>query len=156
MKNRKRVFLDATAYNEAIKGSEFHNCFAAAMSITRRVKNDMQFNLKDGQDIGLSFIMLCNRYKINVKQVSSMADVKGKYAFVVLGWFPVKVSYFLFYDYKYIDFHVFRINPDGTILNKADFTSPAKDLKNLDEPDLYDYREELRLGDYKIFVLDDE
>ena len=95
------------------------------------------------------------RCGFRVKEVKSLADISGKTGFIVLGWFPIKINYFMFYEYEYIDFHIIRVNPDGTIFNKENFTSPARDLKSLDDPELYDYHEELRDGDYRVFVLEE-
>lgn len=152
---KERVFLNAAEFNKAIEGSKFHNCFAAAMSITKKVEDDVHFNLKPGRDIGISFEKICRRYGFKVKEVHSLEEAKGKYAFLVLGWFPVKVSYFLYYELEYIDFHVIRVNPDGTVLHKADFKEPAMDLPSLEDPELWDYREELRDGCYRVFILDE-
>ena len=45
------------------------------------------------------------------------------------GFYPMKI----FFDLVYKDFHVVRVNPDGTCVHKQDMNLPAKKVEILDE-----------------------
>ena len=146
-----KKFLNADEYNEAIKGSKRFNCFAGALSITDDPYSCKEFNLTKS-DIAQSFKELAKSYGVHVREVPSIEEAHGQYAFIVLGFFPVWVDYVIFKQKENVDFHVFRINPDGSVFNKMDPFTPAKDLADIFDPDLEDYREELDGGVYHVFV----
>ena len=147
-------FLNAEEYNQAINGSRKFNCFAAALGITAIPSRVTDFNI-EGSDIGASFKKLAYAFNIPVREVKSLEEAKGNYTFIVLGYFPVWVDYVLYKEKQYVDFHVFRINPDGTIFNKMDAKSPAKDLADIYDPQLEDYLDEIKSGKYRVFVPDE-
>ena len=154
----KANFLKKEDYNKAIGPSMFHNCLACALSLTYKVEDNAQFNLNPNWsptlEISKAFKAFAKKEGIRVKEVKSLDCLKGKIGFIVLGFFPIQINYFLFKEeVPNVDFHIIRVNPDGTYTNKATFSAPARDLESLQDSDLDEYREELNSGNYKIYVL---
>ena len=148
-------FLNAEQYNEAIcHNGENFNCFAGALSITDPPAGFWEFDLRPFQDIGKSFKELASKFHVFVNEVKSLEDVEGRYGFIVLGWFKSPPTFFSKRS-LYTDFHVIRINPDGTFFSKPDRYEPARDLQSLDDPDLFDYADEIENKNYRVFVLED-
>lgn len=145
------MMLHASQYNACVD-SRKTNCLAFALGQTEGSENSVfsVYNLEHHDRLGNqilisdSFKMSAERFGLKVKEVNTLEETNGKFAFIVWGWYPVHQ---VFGGVEYSDFHVLRRNPDGSYEHKPDWYEPAT-LTTLDEV-LMDYSES-----FHIFVLE--
>jgi len=67
------------------------------------------------------------KFGLVVKPVNSIEDLKGKTGFIVYGYYGVRG----FFGIEMKDFHVVRVNPDGTLVHKPDDRNLASSVELL-------------------------
>jgi len=123
------------------------NCFAFVFGITENQTSMFELISRDpdGERIKIekAFISQAKKFGIDLKQVNSLEEAKGKDAFILWGWYR-NIPLFGISD----DFHVARKNSDGTFEHKAGFGEPAENttLEKLTK----EYPEQ-----YKVFILNE-
>lgn len=118
----------------------YSNCLGFAIGVPKKIEldyreelydNNLGISYYDEMDIGKSFTNRLAEYGITVNEVKQMSDLKGKTGFIVYGFFERKDL--LGSSFK-DDFHVVRINSDGTAVEKPNyFSSPAEIIQILDD-----------------------
>lgn len=134
------MFLNADEFNEETRNNQNFNCLAFAFGLTKEIPGG--FDLMTEFDytklpIRRSFLWKAQDAGIKVKEVKNFSDLNGKTGFLVYGW------------YAYYDFHIVRVNTDGTWEHKPDYNTPA--CRTSEEEVAKEYPE----GPAHIFVLDE-
>lgn len=75
----------------------------------------------DGRKIEDAFISKLRKYGLIVKKVTSLVEIDGKTGFLLYGFYPTRTLFGI----QNIDFHVVRVNPDGSLVHKPDRESKA-------------------------------
>ncbi len=129
MKNNKTDMLTPEQFNSM---GLYSNCLGFAIGVPQKLVLEYREPYNDGglgisnykdMDIGESFKKRLSEYGMDVKEAKQLSDLKGKTGFIVYGFYPRK-DYLgsIFYD----DFHVVRVNSDGTAVHKPDdMSTPA-------------------------------
>ena len=102
------------------------NCLGYAIGVD---EDRLELDYYGGKKIEDSFQEKLEKYGLVVRKVKSLAELKGRTGFILYGFYPIKT----FFDIVYKDFHVVRVNPDGTCVHKQDMNLPAKKVEILDE-----------------------
>ena len=118
----------------------YSNCLGFAIGVPKKIVLDHREELYDKglgityydeKDIGKSFTERLAEYGMTIKEVKQISDLKGKTGFIIYGFFKRKDwlgSYFK------DEFHVVRINSDGTAVEKPnDSHSSAEIIQILDD-----------------------
>lgn len=143
MKNER--FLSPDIWQSLYTGNEA-NCLGFAIGEAECIELPWEaISIED------SFRNTVKKYSVKVRKVDSITA--GKYHFLVYGFYPM--PYFDYYSFKTkyrpSDFHIVRIEPDGTWVHKPDAIEP---------PAVISEHDELTFGEYTetphIFVLDEE
>lgn len=102
------------------------NCLGYAIGVD---EEGLELEYRGGKKIEDSFQEKLEKYGLIVRKVKSLDELKGKTGFILYGFYPMKI----FFDLVYKDFHVVRVNPDGTYVHKQDMNLPARKVEILDE-----------------------
>lgn len=120
MEKKKTDMLTVEQFNEAgqIKKS---NCLGFAIGVSEQIELEYE-------DISIddSFAKRLSEYGMIVKKVESLEELKGKTGFIVYGFYDMPISLFGMSYTEKNDFHVVRVNPDGSLVHKQDAREPAK------------------------------
>ena len=144
MKNER--FLSPEKWRKSHKSNEA-NCLGFALGVRERIELPWE-DIK----IEESFKETCKQYNLIVRQVEHIEI--NKICFLVYGFFPFYMPEFC-RDYEFPcekrDFHIVRVEPDGTWVHKPDSCQP---------PTVISEHGPLTFGEYfekpKIFVLDED
>ena len=121
-------FLEPDIYNNIIKTNE-GNCLGFALGEDKPHANvfgcDLSLSKEDADGrllpINRCFTIKAREFGLSVKEVNSLEETKGKIAFLVYGWFDI----FKTFVGISADFHVVRIEKDGSLVHKPDWKLPA-------------------------------
>lgn len=120
MNNKKTDMLTVEQFNEIGQISK-SNCLGFAIGVEGRIELEYE-----GISIDDSFVKRLSEYGMIVKRVESLEELKGKTGFLVYGFYDMPVSFFGMSYTEKNDFHVVRVNPDGSLVHKQDAREPAK------------------------------
>lgn len=119
--DRKTDMLTVEQFNET-EAPRRSNCLGFAIGVHDHIELDYI-----GVGIDESFSKRLSEYGMIVKRAGSLEEIKGKTGFIVYGFYPVR-SWFT-KELEYNDFHIVRVNPDGTLVHKQDDKEPAKHVE---------------------------
>lgn len=102
------------------------NCLSYAIGID---EEEVELDYFGGRRIEDSFQSKLENYGLIVKEVNSLDEIKGKTGYILYGFYPIRTLF----GFENKDFHVVRVNPDGTCFHKQDMNLPAKRVELLNE-----------------------
>ena len=108
-------------FNESGR-KERSNCLGFAIGVQEHIELDyMNIGIEE------SFTQRLAEYGMIVKRAQSLEEIKGKTGFIVYGFYPMR-NWFT-REIENNDFHIVRVNPDGTLVHKQDDREPAKHVE---------------------------
>ena len=134
MSNKKTDMLTVEQYNETDKIKK-SNCLGFAIGAQEHI--DLEYK---GISIEESFAKKVAEYGMTVKRVESLDELRGKTGFIVYGFYDMPMGFGSMTYYEKNDFHIVRVNPDGSLVHKQDDREPAKHVDLLDSRGgIYEY-----------------
>ena len=119
--DKKTDMLTVEQFNET-EAQRKSNCLGFAIGVHDHIELDYI-----GVGIDESFSKRLSEYGMIVKRASSLEEIRGKTGFIVYGFYPMR-SWFT-KELEYNDFHIVRVNPDGSLVHKQDDNEPAKHVE---------------------------
>lgn len=125
MSDKKTDMLTVEQFNSEVDPRK-SNCLGFAIGAKERIELEYE-----GISIDESFTKKLAEHGMIVKKVGSLEEMRGKTGFIVYGFYDMEMG---FAGMSYIekrDFHVVRVNPDGSLVHKQDAREPAKQVELL-------------------------
>ena len=115
--------VTAEEFNSTYQDSTQSNCLGFAIGRNQT----LSLGEKSRGAITDFFQEQTRKFGLVVKPVNSLEDLKGKTGFIVYGYYEVRG----FSGIEIKDFHVVRVNPDGTLVHKPDDRNLASSVELL-------------------------
>lgn len=125
MENKRTNMLTVEQFNAEGQANK-SNCLGYAIGVPEEIELDYK-------EIGIddSFAQRLSEYGMAVKKVDSLEALKGKTGFIVYGFYDMEESFIGMTFIEKRDFHIVRVNPDGSLVHKQDNRLPAKHVNLL-------------------------
>ena len=134
MSDKKTDMLTVEQFNETGQINK-SNCLGFAIGVPDTIELEYK-----GISIEDSFAKRLSEYGMKVKKVESLEELNGKTGFIVYGFYDMPYGFLGMTYYEKNDFHVVRVNPDGSLVHKQDRTLPAKHVDLLSSKGgIYEY-----------------